>query len=99
MYKYLTPIFLALLVSCSVQDCDTEEPVFLADPFILEDEGIYYMYGTSHPDGILVMTSLDLKNWSYSEKKPLALHKSSSFGNSGFWAPEVYRVGNKYLMY
>ena len=99
MYKYLTPIFLTLLVSCSVQDCDTEEPVFLADPFILEDEGIYYMYGTSHPDGILVMTSADLKNWSYSEKKPLALHKSSSFGNSGFWAPEVYRVGNKYLMY
>jgi beta-xylosidase len=29
----------------------------------------------------------------------LALHKDDSYGDFWFWAPEVYRVGDKYLMY
>ena len=75
------------------------EIVFLADPFILEDEGIYYLYGTGHPDGIKVLTSKDMRTWSRPENDKLALHKDDSYGDQDFWAPEVYRIGNKYIMY
>ena len=73
--------------------------VFLADPYILEDKGIYYLYGTGHKDGIKVLTSKDMKTWSRPENDKLALHKDDSYGDQDFWAPEVYHIGNKYIMY
>jgi len=69
----------------------------LADPFILCYNNKYYAYGTSSRDGIVVYTSDDLKYWT---KEPaLALHKDDSFGDRGFWAPEVYFINNKFIMY
>ena len=46
-------------VLCSAQ----ENRIPFADPYILEADGIYYMYGTSYDDGIGVVMSTDLKNW------------------------------------
>jgi len=76
-------------------------PLPLADPFILSDGGKYYAYGTSSPSGIVALVSDDLKTWSWPEGRAgyLALDKQDSFGARGFWAPEVYRVGNEYLMF
>ena len=74
----------------------------LADPFILCERGIYYAYGTHSPDGITVATSRDLVHWKMDQgrsKNGLALHKDDSFGKEKFWAPEVYRVGGRYVMY
>lgn len=68
----------------------------LADPFIIYVDGIYYAYGTYSGDGIIVFTSTDLKTW---RKHGLALNKKDTNVPRFFWAPEVYKVGNEYIMY
>lgn len=73
-----------------------------ADPFVLYDEGLYYAYGTFSPDGIAVARSKDLKQWKMNVGRSeggLALFKADSYGEKRFWAPEVYRVGDRYIMY
>ncbi len=75
--------------------------MMLADPFILEHDGWYYIYGTEAADGIAVYRSRDMKKWSPrcgNAQKGLALHKDDVWGNSLFWAPEVYRRGDKFIM-
>ena len=42
-----------------------ENRIPFADPYILEADGIYYMYGTSYKDGIGVVMSTDPKNWTF----------------------------------
>ncbi len=68
----------------------------LADPFIFYDNGLYYAYGTYSPDGIVVFTSKDLRTW---HKQGLALNKKDTNVPRFFWAPEVYKIGNEYIMY
>ncbi len=80
----------------------SETLVPLADPFILCEKGVYYAYGTHSKEGITVATSSDLVHWKMDQgrsKGRLALHGDDSFGRKWFWAPEVYRVGGRYLMY
>lgn len=75
--------------------------LMLADPFVLEDDGWYYIYGTHAEDGIVVYRSRDLLSWGDrcgNAKNQLALHKDDVWGDSWFWAPEVYKVGERYLM-
>ena len=76
-------------------------PVELADPYILLYEGHYYLYGTRYRDGIGVLTSDDMKTWHTPDggSRCLALSMDDSFGDHGFWAPEVYNVGGKFIMY
>ena len=77
-------------------------PVPFADPFILSDNGTYYLYGTHSGRGIEVLVSKNLEKWSPPPGHGpgyLALDKDNSFGGKWFWAPEVYRVGNRYYMY
>ena len=40
-----------------------EGQLLLADPFILEDDGWYYIYGTHADDGIVVYRSRDMRHW------------------------------------
>lgn len=68
----------------------------LADPFILLHEGKYYAYGTYSDRGIIVFTSDDLKTW---KEEKLALKKEDVWGNHSFWAPEVYKTEDGFLMY
>jgi len=72
-----------------------------ADPYVLEYEGIYYLYGTGGRKGIMTYTSTDLANWSEPAgvKEGFALDSTDVWGNRGFWAPEVYRINNKFYMY
>lgn len=71
----------------------------LADPFILYYDGMYYAYGTNAKDGIQVYYSDSLSSWK--KHTDLALNKKDSYGEWGFWAPEVYYngVNNKFYMY
>ena len=92
---------IALLLAASTgfaQESVAEEPQGLefADPFIMLDGGIYYAYGTMSDEGIMVYTSDDLVNW---KEAGMALSKNDSYGDHWFWAPEIYRVGDRYLMY
>ena len=68
----------------------------LADPYILLEGDTYSAYGTNDADGIRCYTSNDLRVWKY---EGLALHKNNTTETKWFWAPEVYHVKGKYIMY
>lgn len=68
----------------------------LADPYILLDNGTYYAYGTNDANGIRYYTSDDLRTWQYGG---LALNKANTTETQWFWAPEVYHIGDRYIMY
>jgi len=89
-------IFLGLLSTASLAG-----NVYIADPYILEHEGVFYAYGTGETDGIPVYRSKDLKHWEGPCGKAedgLALSKSDSWGETNYWAPEVYSIGGKFVM-
>lgn len=85
--------FLCSILSASAQGNDG---IDLADPFILLDGDTYYAYGTMGNRGIEVFTSDDLRNWKHAG---LALDKNDSYAERWFWAPEVYHIGDRYIMY
>ncbi len=88
------------LYACSKDIVNTGNVIPFADPFIYYEDGTYYLYGTGNENGIAVAVSKDLNTWSWPDGKlKLALHKDDSYGDFWFWAPEVYKVGDKYLMY
>lgn len=70
----------------------------LADPSIYFEKGIYYLYGTgggNKDDGFKVFTSADKINWI---DRGYALLKGAAYGESGFWAPQVFKHNGKYYM-
>lgn len=109
-------ILIALTLIISLLGCKSEENrsyfnndsspstnVFFGDPFILLDDGIYYMYGTgeSSDTGIEVYKSTDLKEWKgpVGKTNGFALHEDDVYGKKWFWAPEVYHLNGKYYMF
>lgn len=74
----------------------------IRDPFVLVENGKYYMYGTRakafgyNTGGFDVYIGTDLENWS----EPKAVFDSDKHGyNSQVnWAPEVHKVGDSYYM-
>lgn len=73
----------------------------VADPFVFEYKGIYYLTGTTTlPDGegFAYYISPDLITWEY--KGALYRKPANSAGTNAFWAPEVrYYEGKFYLTY
>lgn len=69
----------------------------IGDPYVLYAGGKYYLYATSHFNGYYCWKSENLSDW----EGPYLCYEASekSFGNSCFWAPEVYEFGGKYYMY
>lgn len=113
MKKYLTTISLFCLFVCCSQEKDSKvntqtqtQNIFLADPTIFYNKGTYYLYGTTTGDvpqngnGFLVYTSSDLKKWSEpaGAQNGLAFKKGDSFGDKGFWAPQVLEYNKKFYM-
>jgi GH43 family beta-xylosidase len=74
------------------------DSVFVADPCVLYTNGLYYLYGTSAPDGFKYWTSKNLSDW---QEQGYALRKTDgSWGQKSFWAPEVIEYRNRfYLIY
>ncbi|UGU15701.1 glycoside hydrolase family 43 protein [Sinomicrobium kalidii] len=102
-WKYIVLSFM-LSVKISAQETEKNQ-VYLADPTIFKDNGIYYLYGTKNDpriegEGFLVYTSKDLKNWRgpAGVKEGFALKKGDAFGTKGFWAPQVFKYKSKYYM-
>jgi xylan 1,4-beta-xylosidase len=77
--------------------------IFFGDPYVLLDNGTYYIYGTGvgSDTGIEVFISDDLTNWRgpAGATSGFALIKDHVFGNRWFWAPEVYKIGDLYYMF
>ena len=94
-------LFAAALVAYATENNEKSEVIPFADPFILYEDGTYYLYGTGSDHGIAVAVSKDLKTWQWpqGEEMFLALHKDDSYGDHWFWAPEVYKVDSRYIMY
>jgi len=72
----------------------------IADPHVLKWNGEYYAYGTGG-HGLRVYRSKDLVHWSGAAGATdgYALHPKDSWGTKWWWAPEVYRKGDGFLMY
>jgi arabinan endo-1,5-alpha-L-arabinosidase len=80
-----------------------------ADPVIIRgDDGLYYAYGTTDPlrEGsrtphrIPIARSLDLINWVYAGDAFSADQKPAfAADNAAFWAPDVRKLGNRWVMY
>ncbi len=93
----------ALTYSLFAQTTNKTNNIYLADPTILLNNGVYYLYGTVEKDasnGFLVYTSTDLENWEGPKgaKEGYALKKGDAFGESAFWAPQVFSYKNKFYM-
>lgn len=76
----------------------------IRDPFIISDNGCYYLTGTFPPywtgenDGVMLYKSPDLLSW---EKVGCILPQSSSDGKwfrDYWWAPEIHKKGNKFYL-
>ena len=74
-------------------------PVKFGDPYVLADNGVYYMYGTGGgaKNGFAAYSSTDLVNWN--SLGQVYSTTENSWGIGAFWAPEVYKVKNKYYMF
>ncbi|WP_312792028.1 glycoside hydrolase family 43 protein [Sphingobacterium sp.] len=75
--------------------------VAFGDPFILFDQPTdqYYLYGTGGTqNGFIAYSSKDLLTWK-KEGKVYDSKQANAWGVKDFWAPEVYRVNDKYYMY
>lgn len=74
----------------------------LRDPFILADNGRYYLYGTrgsvnfGEAYGFDVYVSDNLENWS--EPKEIFTASPDFWATENFWAPEVHKYRGKYYM-
>ena len=78
------------------------QDIYLRDPFILPDNGRYYMYGTkgttswSMATEFPVYVSENLEDW---EELPPAFTRPDGFwADRHFWAPEVHRYKGAYYM-
>ena len=75
----------------------------IRDPFILPENGVYYMYGTRannfgrNVKGFDVYVSTDLENWS----EPKECFNSTVYGldREVNWAPEVHKYEGAYYMF
>lgn len=75
--------------------------VEFGDPYILDNgNGTYYMYGTGGgaKDGFATYSSNDLENWK-NEGQVYHGNTKDSWNLKNFWAPEVYKIDNKYFLF
>lgn len=75
------------------------EMVRIADPFVYEKDGTYYLTGTTataEAAGFDYYTSKDLVVWEY--KGELFRKEADHFGVGAFWAPEVEYYNGKFYM-
>ena len=75
----------------------------IRDPFVLTDDGRYYLYGTrgatcwGPADGFDVYVSTDLENW---EGPAVCFENRGDFwADRNYWAPEVHRWHGAYYMF
>lgn len=69
----------------------TEQDIYIRDPFVLADNDTYYMYGTTKPykGSFDVFTSKNLITWERQER--CFVPDDNFWGKDNFWAPEVYQ--------
>ena len=92
--------YLSAQTNSSTQTYKNPLPIQFGDPFVLHEEGKgYYMYGTGGGanDGFGAYSSSNLADWKYEGQVYFGNNKNG-WGNGSYWAPEVYKVKDKYYM-
>lgn len=77
----------------------SRQDLFIRDPFVLEYEGKYYMYGTglSSGEGYGCVVSEDLENWSPAVQ---VFSPSADFdGYCDYWAPECHYYNGAFYLF
>lgn len=80
-----------------------KEEIYVRDPFVLEENGTYYLYGTrgicsnGKCTGLDVYVSTDLENWS--EPHEAFTRPADFWADEDFWAPEVHAYNGRYYMF
>lgn len=75
----------------------------IRDPFVLKEDGKYYLYGTrgetawTKAEGLDVYVSDDLENWS--EPHVCFTVPENFWGEKEIWAPEVHKYNGSYYMF
>jgi len=73
------------------------EQIYIRDPFVLYENGKYYMYcSTGHGYGCYV--SDDLENWSDTPKEIFNADETFA-GYRDFWAPECHKYNGKFYLF
>ncbi len=72
--------------------------VIIADPFVLRQGDVYYLYGTTDArSGFKVWTSNNLIDW---RQRGFAFRKKDDdFGQRDFWAPEIFEHKGKFYLH
>ncbi|MGN1246194.1 MAG: glycoside hydrolase family 43 protein [Muribaculaceae bacterium] len=100
----------AAFAATTLFSCHTEktkvigEEITFADPTIFVENGKYYLTGTREAGafGFQLLESTDLANWTacHADTARYMLKKGdNTFGEWGFWAPQIYRHNDKYLLF
>ena len=82
-----------------VQYCLENSDINLRDPYVLNYDGFYYMYGTGagNPTEFNVYISKDLEHWTM--PKTVFAAQEEFWGTTDFWAPEVYYYNGRFYMF
>lgn len=82
-----------------------KEGPFAGDPYLYYEDGTFYLYGTTRkyvkPGSLVeefeVYVSKDLVNWE--DGGACFVPQAGDWCTDRLWAPEVYKIGDKYYMY
>ena len=72
------------------------DSIFVADPFVLQRDTTYYLYGTSAEDGFIAWKSTNLVDWD--SLGYVYQPSEGSWASENFWAPEVVRYREKFYL-
>lgn len=108
----LTPLALLLLLfitalNCLAQEKRIDNPIikgYYADPMVIKDKGVYYIYATIDPWGSKELGVLETKDFkifvsrqiNWPTKKACT---SPTSGDAMVWAPSVRKFRDKFYMY
>lgn len=99
--KRVLSILTVMLLAGSLQAQNlTLADINIRDPFILVENGTYYMYASSSVNGIggvAVYTSKDLLKWN--EKVQVMTLPEGNWSRGGIWAPEVHKYNGKFYLF
>ncbi len=87
--------------SDSLTYCNPIISKYLADPYMKYEDGYYYMFATGgSEDGrfIPIHRSIDLVNWEF-VRGAVEKGAGTDWNFKHFWAPEVYKIRNKFYLY
>lgn len=71
----------------------------LPDPTVLEDEGVFYLYATEDTRNVPIMVSNNLVTWRQVGTVFNDSNRPNFVQGGGIWAPDVNKIGNRYVLY